>query len=133
MSIHHQRGGYARAAALTPERRAEIARMGGRARAARALMAWVVHRILSDLDAAREADGVRCCSILFGAIGKPELFTARSPRESHALRAGAIALAAFRAAGYDAVVSFFPGEINECLVSLRAPAVITEEVHDDPA
>lgn len=133
MSLHHQRGGYARAAALAPERRVEIARMGGRARAARALMAWVVHRILSDLDAAREADGVRCCSILFGALGATELFRARAHRKPHAIRAAAIALRSFRAAGYDAVVSFVPGDINECLVSLRAPAVITEEVHDDPA
>ena len=132
MSIHHQRGGYARAAALTPERRAEIARMGGRARAARALMAWVVRRIFEDLEVAR-ANGMRCCSILFGALGATELFRARAHHKPHAIRAAAIALRAFRAAGYDAVVSFVPGDINECRVSLKAPAVITEEVHDDPA
>ena len=132
MSIHHQRGGYARAAALTPERRAEIARMGGRARAARALTAWVVRRIFEDLEVAR-ANGMRCCSILFGALGATELFRARAHYKPHAIRAAAIALRSFRAAGYDAVVSFAAGEINECRVSLRAPAVITEEVHDDPA
>lgn len=136
MSIHHQRGGYARAAALTPERRVEIARMGGRARAARAaglvLHAQIVQRIQDGIrDAKRK--GVAFSSLVFCPLHCETLFSVRASADD-AWKIGVIALRAFRAAGLDVVIRMCTaGTYCEATIERAQPVAITEEVHDDKA
>lgn len=137
MSIHHQRGGYARAAALTPERRAEIARMGAQAKAARrgaALEngAQIVQRIQDGISEAKRK-GVSFNSLVFWPLHGQTLFTVRASADD-AWKIGVIALRAFRAAGLDAVIHLCTaGTYCEATVERAQPVAITEEVHDDPA
>ena len=135
MSIHHQRGGYARAAALTPERRAEIARMGGAAKAARreaalATHAQIVQRIQDGISEAKRK-GVSFNSLVFWPLHSETLFTVRaSPAD--ALAIGVLAMRAFQAAGLDAVIHLCTaGTYCEATVERARPVVITSEVHDD--
>lgn len=131
MSVHHQRGGYARAAALTPERRAEIARMGGRAKAARALTASVVRRIMTGIGDAR-AKGVAYSSYVFWPLNSETLFSIRASAED-AWALGVMALRVYRSAGLDAAIHLrTAGTYCEATVERARPVVITSEVHDDP-
>lgn len=136
MSIHHQRGGYARAAALTPERRAEIARMGGAAKAARreaalAMHAQIVQRIQDGISEAKRK-GVSFNSLVFWPLHGETLFTVRaSPAD--ALAIGVLAMRAFQAAGLDAVIHLrTAGTYCEVTIHRAAPVETTSEVHDDP-
>ena len=137
MSLHHQRGGYARAAALTPERRAEIARMGGEAKARRREAAIVSHaqivqRIQDGIDVAKRR-GVSFNSLVFCPLHCETLFSVRASADD-AWKIGVIALRAFRAAGLDAVIHLCTeGTYCEATVERAQPVAITEEVHDDPA